>query len=611
MISWFLVFGCGLLVGLVLFDQVEEHTIKKETPKTNKATMKKIILITLALFSLLTTGRGEEQSPNQTLIDKALEQVNAGNLRGALEMYLGVAENLKTEKDLGIHVNVYNDLGVVYRRLNMNDSAIYYYNKAFDTAVKLDDKEWLTALSLNLSVFYHNLNHFKDAERYSDMTLKYVTEQEDESLVFYAYQLASNMKTEVKKYDEALRYARKAWAMADGSEGNDDLRLRCIPPLTSVFDAKGLTDSVFHYINIGSRILPRCDNEVTRLGFLQCRSEIYIRHKRWREALPDLRLLADAGGRGTLNSSLYHKMAVCYRHTGDYSRAYCYMDTARMWTDSLSKKDIESKLEEFNVKYETRDKEAQLAEARSEHAVQRAQWLASILLAVFVVAVLVIVLIIVRHRHRLHLMFVRQCAEMNEARQYIEGLETERARMARELHDGVANGLLGVSLKMRGAESPNEVSAILADIDRLRNEVRALSHGMMPPELKNHTLNEILSSYVSNFKDAKIQYSGSDDERWKTMDRDVALEVFRIAQESISNAVAHSEADTIDVSLHIAEDSGEGVMKVEDNGRQPDRQSDGDGIGFRVMQERVKTIGGRIDIRKSQNGTVITLFFPV
>lgn len=574
--------------------------------------IKKLPVLLLSLLTVLPVAAEEEkQSKNQALLDKAIQLTQEGKLEEATAIDLGVVENLKDEKDLDIHVNAYNDLGVIYRRRNMNDSAIFYYNKALDAAVKLNDKEWLTALSLNLSVFYHNLNHFKDAERYSDMALKYVTEQEDESLVFYAYQLASNMKTEVKKYDEALRYARKAWAMADGCEGNDDLRLRCIPPLTSVFDAKGQTDSVFHYINIGSRILPRCDNEVTRIGFLQCRTEIYYRHKMWRESLADLRLLAAAGVGGTLNVSLYHKMAVCYRHTGDYSRAYCYMDTARMWTDSLSKKDIESKLEEFNVKYETRDKEAQLAEARSEHAVQRAQWLASILLAVFVVAVLVIVLIIVRHRHRLHLMFVRQCAEMNEARQYIEGLETERARMARELHDGVANGLLGVSLKMRGAESPNDVSAILADIDRLRNEVRALSHGMMPPELKNHTLNEILSSYVSNFKDAKIQYSGSDDERWKTMDRDVALEVFRIAQESISNAVAHSEADTIDVSLHIAEDSGEGVMKVEDNGRQPDRQSDGEGIGFRVMQERVKTIGGRIDIRTSQNGTVITLFFPV
>lgn len=571
-------------------------------------------LLTL-FFSLLMTltiaAEEEKQSKNQALLDKAIQLTQEGKLEEATAIDLGVVGNLKDEKDLDIHVNAYNDLGVIYRRRNMNDSAIFYYNKALDAAMKLNDKEWLTALSLNLSVFYHNLNHFKDAEHYSDMALKYVTQQEDESLVFYAYQLASNMKTEAKKYDEALRYARKAWAMANGSDGNDDLRLRCIPPLTSVFDAKGQTDSVLYYIKVGSSILPHCDNEVTRLGFLQCRSEIFIRHKRWREALPDLKVLADAGGRGTLNSSLYHKMAECYRHTGDYARAYCYMDTARMWTDSISKKDIELKLAEFNVKYETKDKEAQLAEARSVHAMQRAQWLTSILVAVFVVAVLVIVLIIMRHRHKLHLMFVRQCAEMNEARQYIEGLETERARMARELHDGVANGLLGVSLKISGAESSDDVRAILADITQLRNEVRAISHGMMPPELKDHTLNEILYTYVSNYKDAKIQYSGSDDERWKTMDKDVALEVFRIAQESITNAVVHSEAETINVSLHIAEGGHEGMMKVEDNGRQPAKQSEREGIGFRVIQDRVKTIGGRIDIQKTQKGTAITLFFPI
>ena len=54
---------------------------------------------------------------------------------------------LADEKDLAIHVNVYNDLGVIYRRRNMNDSALHYYHKALNAAVTLDDKEWLTTLA--------------------------------------------------------------------------------------------------------------------------------------------------------------------------------------------------------------------------------------------------------------------------------------------------------------------------------------------------------------------------------------------------------------------------------------------------------------------------------
>ena len=123
-------------------------------------------------------------------------------------------------------MQVYNDLGIIYRRLNKNDSAIYYYNKAINTAVKLDDKEWSATLAINLAVFYHNLRHFEDAERYVDMAVKYSKEQDDESIKFFAYQVASPMKTEVKKLDEALKYAQEAWAMADGKNGDDEMRMR-------------------------------------------------------------------------------------------------------------------------------------------------------------------------------------------------------------------------------------------------------------------------------------------------------------------------------------------------------------------------------------------------
>ncbi|MGM9778310.1 MAG: two-component sensor histidine kinase, partial [Prevotella sp.] len=99
----------------------------------------------------------------------------------ALRIELGVVEKLKAEKDLAIHVNVYNDLGVIYRRRNMNDSAIYYYDKAFGMALELDDKEWLTSLAINLGVFYHNLQHFKEAARYAKMAVKYSKQQADES----------------------------------------------------------------------------------------------------------------------------------------------------------------------------------------------------------------------------------------------------------------------------------------------------------------------------------------------------------------------------------------------------------------------------------------------
>ena len=139
----------------------------------------------------------------------------------------------------------------------------------------------------------------------------------------------------------------------------------------------------------------------------------------------------------------------------------------------------------------------ELALAREQHAELRMQRTAWALVGSIVIAILIVVILVIRHRHRLRVMFIRQCAEMNEARQYIIGLEDERKRMAKELHDGIANDLLGISMKMFNVSTPEEMKSMQTDIDRLRSEVRNISHGMMPPDFSRLNLNDILNAYVS------------------------------------------------------------------------------------------------------------------
>ena len=67
----------------------------------------------------------------------------------------------------------------------------------------------------------------------------------------------------------------------------------------------------------------------------------------------------------------------------------------------------------------------------------------------------------------------------------------------------------------------------------------------------------------------------------------------------------------VKVTLSVDEDKKNGILKVENKGKSKEAVSDGNGIGFRIIQERVKTIGGHIDIQNSADGTVISLIFPL
>ena len=583
--------------------------------------MKQVLIILLLLIALPSSA-GDDKDLNQdpkakeveAIIEKTEKCMAEGNFDESLALCLKATTLLPDVKDLDAHISVYNNLGVIYRRRNMNDSAIYYYNRAMDCAVKYGDDEWLTTLALNLCIFYHNLKHFKDAEKYLDIAVRHSAKLDDESMVFYCCQVGALIKSYAGKLQESIEYSRKAWAMANGKGGTDDMRLRCIPTMVSVFDDLGKTDSVFHYIALGNKLLTTCDNEITRIGFIQSRAEINYRHERWHDLLPDLLLLANKTSSGTLSSSLYTKIADSYFHLADYRKAYCYMDSARMFTDSLAAKDMEAKLAEFNVKYETKEKDMELTLAREQHAELRMQRTAWALVGSIVIAILIVVILVIRHRHRLRVMFIRQCAEMNEARQYIIGLEDERKRMAKELHDGIANDLLGISMKMFNVSTPEEMKSMQTDIDRLRSEVRNISHGMMPPDFSRLNLNEILNAYVSGLElgeGVKINCLYHEDNRWDGLPKSVAYEVFRIAQECISNAVKHSGADNITVSLTVEDDGATGLLCVSDNGHGMAESLSREGRGLGIIDERVKSLNGCISYDSDTQGTSIKLRFPI
>ena len=198
-----------------------------------------ILLILTSLPSLADDAKDKKQDPKakevEAIVEKSDELVIQGKIDESLALCLKASQMLKDVKDLEAHISVYNNLGVIYRRRNMNDSAIYYYNRAMDCAVKYGDDEWLTTLALNLSVFYHNLKHFKDAEKYLDIAVRHSAKLDDESMSFYCWQMGAMIKSAAGKLQESIEYSRKAWALANGKDGNDDMRLRCIPYLLLYF----------------------------------------------------------------------------------------------------------------------------------------------------------------------------------------------------------------------------------------------------------------------------------------------------------------------------------------------------------------------------------------
>jgi signal transduction histidine kinase len=203
--------------------------------------------------------------------------------------------------------------------------------------------------------------------------------------------------------------------------------------------------------------------------------------------------------------------------------------------------------------------------------------------------------------------------------------DEERRRIARELHDGIGQDM--AAMKMNLARIGRERANLSAGAGRALDEncqlveeasqqIRTMSHLLHPPLLDEVGIESALRWYVDGFAErSKIRVRmeltpGFGDE----LPRDLALSLFRIVQESLTNIHRHSGSPT--ALIRIERSPTEIVLRVEDEGHgisaeQREKIYSGEGgVGFRGMQERVRQFGGRLEIESSERGTRVTAVVP-
>ena len=181
-------------------------------------------------------------------------------------------------------------------------------------------------------------------------------------------------------------------------------------------------------------------------------------------------------------------------------------------------------------------------------------------------------------------------------------------RLAKELHDGVANQLLAVEMKLSTDGLTPQAMELL---NESREQVRHVSHELLPPEFDNYTLDEILGQYaiqVNGLRKCSVTYTstpqGAD---WSFIPKGIAKEIYRVVQEAVGNALKHSSASIISIGLHL-DDKQNLMVMVSDNDTTTLSKDEGTGgIGTRTMRQRVESVGGQVEFYHHQYGNVVKL----
>jgi signal transduction histidine kinase len=207
--------------------------------------------------------------------------------------------------------------------------------------------------------------------------------------------------------------------------------------------------------------------------------------------------------------------------------------------------------------------------------------------------------------------------------QILKMQDDERRRIARELHDSVGQMLsaLAINVGQLGTGTVGEQEAqVLGDcrtlVESATSELRTMSHLLHPPLLDELGLSSALGWYVDGFsKRSGISTALQLAPDFGRLPPDHEIAIFRIVQECLTNVHRHSQSSSARVCL--TKSAREIRAEVSDAGKgiPPKKQAslaDGGamGVGLRGMRERVKQLGGTLDIRSSQAGTVVTAVLP-
>jgi signal transduction histidine kinase len=203
------------------------------------------------------------------------------------------------------------------------------------------------------------------------------------------------------------------------------------------------------------------------------------------------------------------------------------------------------------------------------------------------------------------------------------GRLAERQRLARDLHDTLAQGFVSIVLQLQAAEGelPPGADAARAHLERARRtasdnltEVRRLVWDLRPEELRASSLGEALGRLTDRLaEDTGVAVTAAVTGTPRPLSPDAEVTLLRVTQEALANVRKHARAGRVALTLSYMD--GEAALDVRDDGvgfMGVDGLGPNGGLGLRGMRERVEALGGRLAVESAPGtGTTVAVTVPV
>lgn len=517
---------------------------------------------------------------------------NNGEFKEALDYFYQALDFSRTHnpENEGGRDTYYNNIGLIYQELQQFEKAIEFHDKALKIRLEYDRTKDMAGSYNNLAICYKNLGQLEKAEKYINLAIDYAKEANQPRLVYQFHDTLGNILNLQGKYKQAEEAYLVALRLPEDYTNKVIAQFKTLPNIIDVYYNTNQFEKA-------QNAIAEADNLIKQDSTLFNYSE-----------------------------SFYINAAKIYYALQQPEKANAYFKNYEKVKDSLFSKENAQALADVEVKLKTKEKEAELAQTKSELLEKELKVRQQNLIIYGSLSALVILIVLgyfIIKSKQLKNQKLQQEAELRTALAKIElknQLEEQRLRISRDLHDNIGSQLTFVisslqTLQYQKRTKKEDIKAKLSQISLFTqqtiHELRDTIWAMNKEEIPLSDLIDRLNNFISRLDiQENLSLSISDDLK-SEIDTMVfnainGIQLYRIIQESINNAVKHAEAKNIKINFNYKSQHLE--VKINDDGQGFDLEQTQKGNGLNNMEKRANRLKADLKIHsKKEKGTTVTL----
>jgi signal transduction histidine kinase len=512
-----------------------------------------------------------------------------------------------------------HNTSIAYTKLGQYENAVHFIEESRSVFEKLGDKlnEGYTYNVLqNLATEMHQ---YRKGVGYGLKSIAILQSTDNREHLCYSYNNLGLNYTFLQSYDSAKHYLEKANEIAMA----DDLELvKTTYPLNIAFIAlrQQNLDTLHHYALQGLAQARKNEMHEYEMLALWGMSNYYLSKKDYRNTkryADTTRQVTEQYNLRQHKQKLYSLLSNYYFAVQNTQLGNYYALQNELLKDSILNESIAKNTIDIEKKYEAQRKDDQI---RLQQSQLKQQAILNYFLVGGAIALTIISLLSYRNyrsRQKLQQIKIEELEkekQLSATEAVLKGEEQERARLAKDLHDGLGGMLSGikhsfVNMKESIPLPPESIQAFERNMDMLDTsirEMRRVAHNLMPEILLKYGLNAALKEFCNEISRSGVittKYQPMGLEK-ATIDQTTSLAIYRIVQELVHNVIKHAAAKTVLVQVHASGQDKILSVTVEDDGKgfDPVAVNNKSGIGWINIQNRVDFLKGRADISSVPEG---------